>query len=395
MPSPSLPARPNLGQLKKQAKDLLRAYRAAHPRALLRFRQSLPRLAGASDDHISLLSLSLRDAHLVVAREYGFDNWGAMKAHILERNYLSMIEMRLEKVRARPTSQIKLIVLKSKRSNSYLPIWIGPVEAEAIALRLQEQELPRPLTHDLMDSLIGDLGARVESVVITDIKEDTFFAKVILKNNGTTIERDSRPSDAIALAVRSNAPIFAEQGVFERVGVEFDTKTGLPEHITFDWSNLSIEDLVAMLSEEAQNILQQADGQAKRLGHGAIEPGDVMLALISQTECAGAKVLEDLGADLQSIKSKLENFSMMRLQASEAPLQLSESSQQILRLARAEAAKFFDIVVETEHLLLGFLLHDEGQISQVLREYGIEIGRARGAVAEAVSQWEISPLASP
>ena len=86
---------------------------------------------------------------------------------------------------------------------------------------------------------------------------------------------------------------------------------------------------------------------------------------------------------------------MMRLQASEAPLQLSESSQQILRLARAEAAKFFDIVVETEHLLLGFLLHDEGQISQVLREYGIEIGRARGAVAEAVSQWEISPLASP
>ena len=306
-----------------------------------------------------------------------------------------MIEMRLEKVRARPTSQIKLIVLKSKRSNSYLPIWIGPVEAEAIALRLQEQELPRPLTHDLMDSLIGDLGARVESVVITDIKEDTFFAKVILKNNGATIERDSRPSDAIALAVRSNAPIFAEQGVFERVGVEFDTKTGLPEHITFDWSNLSIEDLVAMFSEEAQNILQQADGQAKRLGHCAIEPGDVMLALISQTECAGAKVLEDLGADLQSIKSKLENFSTMRHQASEAPLQLSESSQQILRLARAEAAKFFDILVETEHLLLGFLLHDEGQLSKVLREYDLEIGQVRDAVAEAVSQWEISPLASP
>ena len=138
-----------------------------------------------------------------------------------------MIEMRLDKVRTRPTSQTKLVVLKSKQSNRYLPIWIGPVEAESIALRLQEQELPRPMTHDLMDLLIGDLGARVESVVITDIKEDTFFAKVILKNNGTTIERDSRPSDAIALAVRSNAPIFAEQRVFERVGVEFDTETGL------------------------------------------------------------------------------------------------------------------------------------------------------------------------
>ena len=395
MPSPSLPARPNLEQLKKQAKDLLKAYRAGHPRALLRFRQSLSRLAGASDDHISLLSLSLRDAHLVVAREYGFDNWGEMKAHILERNYLSMIEMRLEKVRARPTSRIKLIVLKSKRSNSYLPIWIGSAEAGSIALRLQERELPRPMTHDLMDLLIGDLGARVESVVITDIKEDTFFAKVILKNNGATIERDSRPSDAIALAVRSNAPIFAEQGVLDKVGVEFDTKTGFPEYITFDWRNLSMEDLGDMLSEEARNILQQADEQAKRLGHGAIEPEDIMLALIGQAECVGAKVLEGLGADLNSIKSKLEDFSTMRQQPSEATLQLSESSQQILRLARAEAAKFFDILVESEHLLLGIALHDEGQMPQVLREYGIEIGRVRGAVAEAVSQWEISRVASP
>ena len=194
---------------------------------------------------------------------------------------------------------------------------------------------------------------------------------------------------------RSNAPIFAEQGVLDKVGVEFDTKTGFPEYITFDWRNLSMEDLGDMLSEEARNILQQADEQAKRLGHGAIEPEDIMLALIGQAECVGAKVLEGLGADLNSIKSKLEDFSTMRQQPSEATLQLSESSQQILRLARAEAAKFFDILVESEHLLLGIALHDEGQMPQVLREYGIEIGRVRGAVAEAVSQWEISRVASP
>jgi len=306
-----------------------------------------------------------------------------------------MIEMSLDKVRARPTSQVNLVILKSKQSNRYLPIWIGPVEAESIALRLRERELPRPMTHDLMDLLIGDLGARVESVVITDIKEDTFFAKVILKSGDSAIERDSRPSDAIALAVRSNAPIFAEQGVLDQIGVEFSTETGLIESIAFDWASLSMEDLGTMLSEEAENILQQAGEQTKRLGHEVIEPEDIMLALISETGCAGAKILENLGADLKSIKSKLEGLSTINQKGYSVPLQFSESSKHVLQLARAEAAKLFDVLIESEHLLLGFALHEEGQTSQVLREFGIEIAQARRAVAEAVSQWEISPFASP
>ena len=395
MPSPSLPDRPNLEQLKKQAKDLLRTYRSGSPPALLRFRQSLPRLADTPVDYVSLPSLSLRDAQTVVAREYGFANWVEMKAHILERSPLNMIEMSLDKVRARPTSQVNLVILKSKQSNRYLPIWIGPVEAESIALRLRERELPRPMTHDLMDLLIGDLGARVESVVITDIKEDTFFAKVILKSGDSAIERDSRPSDAIALAVRSNAPIFAEQGVLDQIGVEFSTETGLIESIAFDWASLSMEDLGTMLSEEAENILQQAGEQAKRLGHEVIEPEDIMLALISETGCAGAKILENLGADLKSIKSKLEGLSTINQKGHSVPLQFSESSKHVLQLARAEAAKLFDVLIESEHLLLGFALHEEGQASQILREFGIEIAQARRAVAEAVSQWEISSLASP
>ena len=395
MSSPSLPARPNLEQLKKQAKDLLRTYRLGYPPALLRFRQSLPRLADGPVDYVSLPSLSLRDAQTVVAREYGFANWGEMKAHILERSPLNMIEMSLDKVRARPTSHVNLVILKSKQSNRYLPIWIGPVEAESIALRLREQQPPRPMTHDLMDLLIDDLGARVESIVITDLKDDTFFAKVILKSNGTTIERDSRPSDAIALAVRSNAPIFAEQGVLDQIGVEFSTETGLIESIAFDWLSLSMEDLGTMLSEEAENILQQAGEPAKRLGHEVIEPEDIMLALISETGCAGAKILENLGADLKSIKSKLEGLSTINQKGYSVPLQFSASSKHVLQLARAEAAKLFDVLIESEHLLLGFALHKEGQTSQVLREFGIEIAQARRAVAEAVSQWEISPFASP
>ena len=395
MTPPSLPAQPNLEQLKKQAKDLLRVYRARHPSALLRFQQTLPRLAGTSADRIPQLSLSLRDAQFVVAREYGFDNWGEMKTHILKGSYLNMIEMSLYKVRTRPTNQVQLVVLESKRSNLYLPIWIGAVEAESIALRLQEKESPRPMTHDLMDLLIGDLGAQVESVVITDIKEDTFFAKVILKSNGTRVERDSRPSDAIALAVRSKAPIFAGQSVLDRVGVEFDPETGLPEPIAFDWSSLSMNEIENMLSEEAQHILQKAAEQAKRTGHITVEPEDIMLALMSQTECTGAKLLKNLAGNLKSIELKLENFSRLRERTSNEALPLSESSQHVLRLARAEAARFFDVLIESEHLLLGFAIQAKGQISQVLRECGIEVERARDAVAEAVSQWEITLTASP
>ncbi len=391
MPPPSLPSRPNLEQLKKQAKDLLRAYKSGYPYALLRFRRSLPRLSGGSSCHNSSLSFSLRDAQIVVAREYGFDSWGEMKAQILERNDLSMIEMSLEKVRVRPTSQTNLVVLKSKHSNSYLPIWIGPVEAEVIALRVQGHKSPRPMTHDLMELLISDMGARVESVVITDIKEDTFLAKVILNRDGITLERDSRPSDAIALVVRSNAPIFAEQGVLDRAGLAFDTNTGFAESVTFDWSSLTMEGLENMLSEEARTILQQAADQAKRLGHITIQPDDITLALISESECAGAKVLEKLGADLQAIKSKLEDFSAVKQRTYSVPPQLSESSQFLLQLARAEAARLFDVLIESEHLLLGLVLHEEGRVPQVLREYGIGIEEARYAVAQAVSQWEISP----
>ena len=139
-----------------------------------------------------------------------------------------MLEMIIDSIRVSLMSYQRVVILRVKESNRYLPIWIGPSEADSIALKLQDVAVPRPLTHDLMQSVIATLGASVTRIVVSDLNNDTFYAKVVLQYNGTTLEVDARPSDAIALAVRTDAPIFAAAGVVEKAGVEMDEETGKP-----------------------------------------------------------------------------------------------------------------------------------------------------------------------
>ena len=121
----------------------------------------------------------------------------------------------------------RVVILRQKDSTPgiYLPIWIGASEAESIAMRLQKVDAPRPLTHDLLTTAIDSLGAKVLSVIVSDLKDDTFFAKILLEYQDSTIELDSRPSDAIAIAVRSKAKIFAENLVVEKAGVTLNQET--------------------------------------------------------------------------------------------------------------------------------------------------------------------------
>ena len=130
-----------------------------------------------------------------------------------------MLELEIESIRVRQETQQRAVVLKVKDSDLYLPIFIGPFEVEAIRFKLMDVEVQRPMTHDLLGSVIGDLGATIESIVVSDLKNDTFFAKIVINYNGNVVEVDSRPSDAIALAVRANAPIFASDDVIEKAGV--------------------------------------------------------------------------------------------------------------------------------------------------------------------------------
>jgi bifunctional DNase/RNase len=141
-----------------------------------------------------------------------------------------MIKVTIDSVRASLLSQHRVVVLKEEELERYLAIWIGPYEADAITIKLQGVEVARPLTHDLLQQSINKLGAKVSHILVND---DTFYARVVRDRDGERIELDSRPSDAIALAVRVGAPIFVSESVMERAGVtpdeEIDMEALTPE----------------------------------------------------------------------------------------------------------------------------------------------------------------------
>ncbi len=143
-----------------------------------------------------------------------------------------MKEMTIESIRLSLQNYQRVVILREKDSDRYLPIWIGPAEADAIAVRLQDVSVARPLTHDLLRSMIEQLGGRVTHIIVSDLTNDTFFARIVLDVRGEAMEVDSRPSDAIALAVRVEVPIFAEETVLDRAGVILDEEghPGAQEH---------------------------------------------------------------------------------------------------------------------------------------------------------------------
>ena len=130
-----------------------------------------------------------------------------------------MIEVKVVNVAIDANSKMPVIVLKEKTGEKTLPIWIGLFEAQAIALALENVKPPRPLTHDLAKSLIEKLKGKVDRVVISDLRNNTFYAQILIKKNGESIKVDSRPSDAIALALRLNVPIFIDEIVLDKVSI--------------------------------------------------------------------------------------------------------------------------------------------------------------------------------
>jgi bifunctional DNase/RNase len=134
-----------------------------------------------------------------------------------------MIEVTVDRIQVNLVSQSRVVILRETGGNRFLPIWIGQFEAEAIAMFLQEVEAVRPMTHDLLKSVLGGLGATLERLEIHDLQDDVFYARLIIRNGDQQIEVDSRPSDGIALAVRTHAAIFVADEVMERAGAAPET----------------------------------------------------------------------------------------------------------------------------------------------------------------------------
>lgn len=130
-----------------------------------------------------------------------------------------MIRVTVDSIKVSLISNHRVVVLKDEKTERYLPIWIGPFEADAITIGMQSIEMSRPLTHDLLKSLIDGVEASVSHILVNELRDDTFYAQIVIDFNAQRIEIDSRPSDAIALAVRAKAPIYVAESVMERAGI--------------------------------------------------------------------------------------------------------------------------------------------------------------------------------
>jgi hypothetical protein len=128
-----------------------------------------------------------------------------------------------------------IVLLKTAEGNRFLPIWIGHPEAAAILMKLQGASTPRPMTHDLLTDMLGQLDAQVVRITVTELRESTFYAQITVAQDGTEIEVDSRPSDAIALAIRADAPIYVADRVIEESAIEFEGEEVNEEEIVTEF----------------------------------------------------------------------------------------------------------------------------------------------------------------
>jgi hypothetical protein len=157
-----------------------------------------------------------------------------------------MIEVTIDSVRISLMTQHRVVVLREKDSQRYLPIWIGAPEADAITLRLQGVQVERPLTHDLLSKTLQTLGAEVQHVVVNDLRSDVFYAQIVIEFNEREIRIDARPSDAIALAVRVQAPIYVAEEVMEQAGMMPEQEMSLTEEGAHpEFGDTATEDLGA------------------------------------------------------------------------------------------------------------------------------------------------------
>ena len=154
-----------------------------------------------------------------------------------------MIEVQIDSVRVHLMTPQRLVVLKQKESERYLPIWVGPYEAEAITVALQEVEMSRPLTHDLLKNIFDSFNAQIKRIEIIKLQNDIFYGNIVAEADGREIHIDSRPSDAIALSVRAHVPILVHKSVMDEAGI-------LPEQDMPEGEEAPARSEPAPLSEE-------------------------------------------------------------------------------------------------------------------------------------------------
>ena len=178
-----------------------------------------------------------------------------------------MIEVQIDSVRVHLMTPQRLVVLKQIESERYLPIWVGPYEAEAITVALQEVEMSRPLTHDLLKNVFVAFNASITRIEIVQLQNDIFYGNIVADVNGVEIQIDSRPSDAIALSVRAHVPILVNKSVMDEAGI-------LPEEDISESGESPEKDTPAPLSQEGAERLTVFEDFLGKLDLGKLDDKD-------------------------------------------------------------------------------------------------------------------------
>lgn len=291
------------------------------------------------------------------------------------RSAMNNIEMVIDSIRVSQMNYQRVVILREKEGKRYLPIWIGPAEADTIAVKMQNVSLSRPLTHDLLCKVIETYGGRVTNAIINELRKDTFYAKLVLSHENEYHEVDCRPSDALAVAVRAGATIFVDKSVLDQAGVLLDEEGKLSEQQAIAGQPAGESSKLAVFSEPAQQVLNLSEENAKREGHDYVSTGELLLALSHLSECTAARILTNLGTGQKKVESAIKSVIKEGQRQETNDAGLSVNVKKTISLATGEAKGLNSDRVCTEHLLLGLVQEGEGVAALTLQS--LSIGREK------------------
>jgi bifunctional DNase/RNase len=275
---------------------------------------------------------------------------------------MANIEMVIDSIRVSQMNYQRVVILKEKEGVRYLPIWIGPAEADAIAVKIQNIPLSRPLTHDFTCAVIDALGANLESAIINALENDTFYAKVVLRVKGVPLEIDCRPSDALAVAVRKGAPVFANEEMFKKASILLPDEESIGQ--TADRGHLDI------FSKAARDILTTSEAEARHLHHDYVSTGHLLIALVKNKNTA-SNIMKNAGANLGRIEKDLKALLKKEHGVEGGGVGLTPAVKEAIRISVDEARKLDSEEVLPEHVLLGLVRASDGIAANQLKNSGI------------------------
>jgi bifunctional DNase/RNase len=277
---------------------------------------------------------------------------------------MANIEMGIDSIRvsAMKDDQRRVVLLKEKEGVRYLPVWIGPAEADAIAVKIQEIPLPAVFTHDFACAIIRALGGSLKLAVIDELVGDAFHAKVVLQTEKEQKEIDCRPSDALAMAVRTGVPIFVDEEVLKQASIVLQEEK--PGGQRADKGYLDV------FSKAARDILSTSEAKARHMRHDYVSTGHILIALADKKSRA-SNIMKNAGANLGRVQKDLEALLKGEHSVEGGGIGLTSPVKEVIQISIDEAKKLDSEEVLPEHVLLGLVRTRDGVAAEQLKNLGI------------------------